>query len=69
MYKAKGFTELSEPVEDEVSGDECGWQCKGCDSPAFEYYGAWIEKSGEFGDDRDVVECTGCGTTAEIKEK
>lgn len=67
MAKAKGFTELAEPEEEDTYGDECGWRCNYCDELAFEYHGVWIEDSGEFGDDRLQVECTGCGATAELK--
>jgi hypothetical protein len=63
--KATGFTELAEP-EVEDNGDECGWRHDICDSLAFEYFGAWIEESGEFGDDRWVVECMACSETAEL---
>lgn len=65
--KAKGFTELAEPEEEPNYGDECGWRHDSCDGLAFEYYGCWIEDDGEFGDDRLLVECTGCGATAELK--
>jgi hypothetical protein len=65
--KAKGFTELAVPEIEDTYGDECGWRCDYCDELAFEYHGAWIESSGEFGDDRLQVECTGCGETAELK--
>lgn len=67
MAKAKGFTELAEPEYEDNYGDECQWRCNYCDELAFEYHGAWIERDGEFGDDRWQVECTGCGTTAELK--
>ena len=65
--KAKGFTELAVPEQEDTYGDECGWRCDYCNELAFEYHGAWIEDSGEFGDDRLQVECTGCGETAELK--
>ena len=68
MDKAKGFTYLGieDMIEDE-DGNECDWRCNYCDSAGFSYHGVWIEDSGEFGDDRWQVECTGCGATAELK--
>lgn len=65
--KAKGFVFLEDEIIEDADGNPCDWQCLDCDGASFEYEGAWIEDSGEFGDDRWQVECTGCGTTAELK--
>jgi hypothetical protein len=66
--KAKGFTKLDEPREEPKLGDWCEWIHNSCDSLAFDYVGCWVEDDGEFGDDRWVVECTGCGECGEVIE-
>jgi hypothetical protein len=60
------FTLLPTPVVDPESGDEFTHQCEDCGSSlGLEYFGSWIEDSGEFGDDRWVIECFGCGHIVE----
>lgn len=60
------FKELTKPVTD-AEGEEYTHKCLECDSKrGQEYFGCWIEEeTGEFGDDRWVIECFHCGHTAE----
>jgi len=60
------FKKLANPVYD-ANNEEYTHKCTLCDSPrAYEYFGCWIEEeTGEFGDDRFVIECFNCGHTAE----
>lgn len=60
------FTLLSSPVVDSESGDEFTHKCEDCGrSKGLEYFGTWIEDSGEFGDDRWIIECFECGHVVE----
>ena len=60
------FKKLATPAYD-ANGEEYTHKCGTCTmSRAYEYFGVWIEEeTGEFGDDRWVIECFNCGTTEE----
>jgi hypothetical protein len=61
------FKKLKEPVYDK-NLQEYTHKCNDCGrSMGAEYFGSWILPSGEFGDDRWVVECFACGHTAMAK--
>lgn len=59
------FKKLATPVTDS-NGEEYTHKCVECDAKrGQEYFGCWIdEDSGEFTDDRWVIECFSCGHTA-----
>lgn len=60
------FTVLDTPVYDS-NGEEYTHKCGDCGKArGQEYFGCWIEEdSGEFGEDRFIVECFSCGNVEE----